>query len=233
MRVYFISVWTSLEDLARRIQTGLNDSALVVVKKLNLTRIDFDDLLRRFGTTQMADLDSSGKLHFDGLEQLPMNQFLPLTFLYQVEPSRADSVHFQSLHDLFMWMRQTSGLRRKPWEYMTGVYQNGSASFRSHLTRISPHSGFGYLLIDQLSTVDLEIPENLENPYEGVLLLQQYRKGFDLTHRYSHIWEPNDLLIWSNESLIHSWITEVSNQQGFWRGLVWDNHASRRNFLIG
>ncbi len=256
MMVSFISVWDSLEQLARQIQFGLNDAALIVVKNLTLDEDSYTKLLHLFGEPSSQFRGNTGKimkmgeedyettknwfdkrqalgLHFDGIPNLPERTFLPTIFLYakEVEQVSGGLTYLYNTNDLYRWAVADPALRNQPWAAINGVYQNRTLAnppepLHSPVYRISPLTGRPYLMIDDWFLQDLIMPEQ-PKVMSSTELLYRYRRGFSQIYRHYHQWSAGDLLVWANESLIHGRTAIEAGRRVIWRGLVWNNQRSR------
>ena len=226
MKVEYISGWDSLDHLVRKIQLGIRDSALVVVKKLDMTGDAYENFLNLFGEASTQDrrnakkylvmgerdfaqsgvwFDKRGELglHVDGILNLTRERrVLPTTFIYgaEIDSVRGGQTYFHDVHDIYQ-------------NFHNGTIPDSPTVEQSAL-RFSPWSGKPYLLVDEWFTETLNEPG----------LLERYRQEFGRTYRHYHSWERGDLLVWSNESFIHGRTPIESGQRVMWRGIVWNGH---------
>jgi alpha-ketoglutarate-dependent taurine dioxygenase len=266
MKIKCISVWDSHLHLARQMQLGLDESALIVVKNLNMDMVEYTALLDLFGDAsakQMKDnphgkimvmgdaaYETSGKwfdkrdelrLHFDGVLSLPLEnspRFMPLTFMYGAEVGEVigGETYFYDVHDLYAYAMHDDMFKDQVLGEMRGIYQNRdsnpiSPAYVQDVLRFSPYTCKPYLMIDEWYTHDLKTITR-KRPATGLELLSRYKQGFTHVYRYQHQWEPNDLVVWSNEAFIHGRTPfENDGRRVIWRGIVWNNVRLRSKLL--
>lgn len=244
MKVEYISGWNSLDHLVQKIQLGIRDSALVVVKNLNMDGDAYENFLSQFGEASTQDRHNTKKylimgerdfsqsgvwfdkreelgLHVDGILNLSWKRkILPTTFIYGVEIDsvRGGQTYFHDVHDLYQSFLRNSEPNMARLADVWGVYHNGtmldSPTVEQSTLRFSPWSGKPYMLVDEWFTETLSEPG----------LLERYREEIGRTYRHYHSWERNDLLVWSNETFIHGRTSIESGRRVMWRGIVWNGH---------
>jgi alpha-ketoglutarate-dependent taurine dioxygenase len=240
MRVEYISSWSSHEHLVRKVQSGLQNSSLVVVKRLALTGPEYESFLTQFGAASPQSRANARKylimgdrpyeetgiwfdkreewtLHVDGIMNINWKRpALPTTFIYgsEIAGLEGGETYFYDSHDLY----ESFG-RSEEFDQVKAVYHNNtlgpdSPTMEEYVLRYSPWSGKPYLLIDEWFTQSLSVPG----------LLDEYRANFPRVYRFEHHWEPHDLLVWSNETFVHGRTSIRAGRRVMWRGIVWDAH---------
>lgn len=246
MKMTQIGFWTNPVDLARRIQIALEDSMLVVVKRAQMDEEQFATLLGLLGeprkkpilhigersyeeTHNWYDRKDHFELHFDGLVQIIENKFMPVSILYghQVEAPIGGETFFYDLTDVYQRSLADSVLRKTHWAYIDGLYTHDLATptVRIPVFRTSPYSGKPYLLIDEWFTRGLIMEPPLDD-FFGDVILRRYRECFEPALRHTHTWEQGDILLWSNETLVHGRTALCGGTRLLWRGIVWGNYRN-------
>ena len=243
MKVYTISAWSSMSSLIEQINAAMRHGAVIVIKNFYQTEPEFASFLDYFGTpstqvpghtSTVLHMGEEGKdgwyntlktirPHFDGIQQIAKRKVLPMGFLYanQIDPELIGGrTYFLDLETLWIRAMKDPLLSKVEWENLFGLYANNPAE-KPTLERVwrqSPYTGNEYLLIDDWFTRSLQ--DRDEKTLHGAFL-NRYLDLIRTAHRYEHVWNCGDMLIWSNENVLHGRTTLDSGVRKLWRGVVW------------